>query len=212
LHSMGDILLLGEHFWQRIGLAHTNKERIQAYRNFLLFVLIYETGLTVSQLADLKREHLLNHPESGKWDRILIISTKRDPYTVPAPSHFTAHLQQYFALLDEEMQRDKFHFQELFFNSNPYRFISAGISPRGIETIFKKANETLKGQDVTPKSLRQSCVLRWIGQEAPVALIKGWMGVAPFFNMSLYEQVFLSRKEEVLQLKPLQAPVLNSLQ
>ena len=39
---------------------------------------------------------------------------------------------------------------------------------------------------LTPKSLRQACIFKWIQQQKNVTLIKEWLGLAPSYDLKLY--------------------------
>ncbi len=39
---------------------------------------------------------------------------------------------------------------------------------------------------LTPKSLRQACIFKWIQQERNTSLIKEWLGLAPSYDLKLY--------------------------
>lgn len=193
LHPIEKIQQAQLHFINKINGAETSKEILQSYRNYVLFLLIYHSGLSVSQLANLKIKDLLNLEDENAEIRILIQSKRRDPYTIPFPNEFRSTLQRYCKILHEEMNLDNFYFEQLFFNSNAYKLISGGISPRGVEDIFHKMCEATK-LDITPKSLRQTCALKWIQEEHAPATIKEWMGVAPSYSMNLFLKTFEEKK------------------
>ena len=41
---------------------------------------------------------------------------------------------------------------------------------------------------LTPKSLRQACVFKWLQQGINDNQIKEWMGVAPSYSLKLYKE------------------------
>ncbi len=203
LHPMSDIQQTQLYLVFKIKNSASSKEKIQNFRNYVLFLIIYHSGLSVSQLATLKRENFLGLEGNGEI-RILISTEKRDPFSVPFPEHLRSTLTEYFSLLSSEMQKDDFFFNEIFFNSNAYKLISGGISARGLEDIFNKISESLK-LEITPKSLRQTAILHWVAQNHNSTTIKEWLGVAPSYNMSLYLKVFEELKTECLKLTALEA-------
>lgn len=204
LHPMEEINQIQIYLAYKIKNSSSSKEVIQNYRNYILFLIIYHSGLSVSQLAGLKVDHFLelNNLENDEF-RILITSAKRkEPYTVPLPSYFKKTFSSYFKLLQQEMRKDNYFFDQVFFNSNAYRIISGGISARGLEDIFHKISEALK-INITPKSLRQTAALHWLSAGHPVATVKEWLGVAPAYNINLYNLVLSQRELDCKNLKPL---------
>lgn len=204
LHPMEDINQVQLYLAYKIKNSSSSKEVIQNFRNYILFIIIYQTGLSVSQLADLKTDHFLelNNLDTNDF-RILVTTTKREePYTIPLPTPFKKTFLQYFSLLQEEMKKDDYFFDQVFFNSNAYRIISGGISARGLEDIFHKISEALK-INITPKSLRQTAALHWLASGHSPATVKEWLGVAPAYNINLYLSVLEQRQIDCSKLSEL---------
>ncbi|MBT3585642.1 MAG: hypothetical protein HN509_12120, partial [Halobacteriovoraceae bacterium] len=42
--------------------------------------------------------------------------------------------------------------------------------------------------NLTPKSLRQACIFKWLQQGEKEGTIKEWMGVAPSYSLKLYKE------------------------
>jgi len=180
--SFVDILKLWsylEEWSQRPGRL----ESLVGKRNQLLFVLIYGSGLKVSDLVELKTQDVLLEGSP----RVLIRPLKRDPYTVPLPHIASILIPRYLRELESCKNESGHTFEALFFNANPYRLLKGGLSARGIEAIFEEFRKKLDIQ-VTPKSLRQACVFKWLFQKFDDVLIKEWMGVAPSYSLALYKQ------------------------
>jgi integrase/recombinase XerC len=161
----------------------TDLEKLMALRNKVLVALIYGSGLKVSDLAALSQQQISLSPSSI---RILVTPLKRDPYTIPLPHYYFDLLDHYFKALGKEKTKQGLVFDELFFNANPFRILSGGLTPRGIEMIFEDFREKLKIQ-ITAKSLRQSCIYRWLQEKQDETSIKEWMGVAPSYSLKLYQ-------------------------
>ncbi len=145
-------------------------------RNQVLTLLIFGAGLKVSQLANIKLEHVFEGP------RILITNRYGDPYTIPLPTVFQEIFDQYQIQLENCKQQSKLEFDQLLFNANAYRILSGGLSPRGIELILEDFRNKLEIH-LTPKSLRQACIYKWIQQRIPIETIKEWIGVAPSYSL-----------------------------
>ena len=197
---MSDINRVNSYLYKRIQDASTSKERLQFMRNQVLFTLIYQCGLSVSQLGPLERSHFLNLDSDEP--RVLIQPPRRGSYSIPLNGKYAALIRNYFAFLTIEQNKDQIDFPQIFFNSNSFKLISGGISPRGIEDIFKRISSTTQ-LAMTPKSLRQSAVFRWIKEKHPLTNIKEWMGVAPSYNFSLYSQFTQNHPEQMLQFEDL---------
>jgi integrase/recombinase XerC len=204
LHPMEEINQVQLYLVYKIKHSASSKEVIQNFRNYILFLIIYHAGLSVSQLANLKIDHFLELNNFDNDDfRILITNTKRqEPYTVPLPAYLKKTFALYFKLLQEEMRKDNYFFDQVFFNSNAYKIISGGISARGLEDIFHKISESLK-ITITPKSLRQTAALHWLSSGHSTATVKEWLGVAPAYNISLYSLVLEQKADMCKNLTPL---------
>jgi hypothetical protein len=104
---------------------------------------------------------------------------------VTLPKIFEKVYADYQLILEEMKGRSQIAFENLLFYANPYRIISGGLSPRGIEIIFEDYRNKLM-ITLTPKSLRQACIFKWIQQEKSVTLMKEWLGLAPSYDLKLY--------------------------
>ncbi|AUN98645.1 hypothetical protein DOM21_07885 [Bacteriovorax stolpii] len=171
--------------WTYLVEESHSQDKIQellSKRNQILFLLIFGAGLKVSDLSELKMSDItISNGEA----RVLIRHPKRDAYTVVLPKIFEKVFADYLAILDEMKAKSQITFDNLLFYANPYRIISGGLSPRGIEIIFEDYRNKLM-ITLTPKSLRQACIFKWIQQEKSVTLIKEWLGLAPSYDLKLY--------------------------
>lgn len=176
--------------WQHILEESHSKEqmsRLTAKRNAVILFLIYGAGLKVSTLSTLKVEHI-NCPPMGRSPSVMVIPRKRDPYTVPLPEAFTPLYHDYKTEIDAAKKAANITFDQVLFNANPYRILSGGLSPRGIELVFEDLRNKLT-ITLTPKSLRQACIFKWLQQGVADETIKEWLGVAPSYQLSLYKNV-----------------------
>ncbi|ATH08166.1 hypothetical protein BIY24_09460 [Halobacteriovorax marinus] len=155
-----------------------------ARRNQIVMLLIYGAGLKVSDLSKLKTSNIFLESETP---RVLISHPKRDPYTIALPKIFTQVFEEYILKLSDMKIKSSINFDELLFNANPYRILSGSLSPRGLEVIFEEYRKKLQ-ITLTPKSLRQACIFKWLHQEHDETSIKEWMGVAPTYSLKLYKE------------------------
>lgn len=151
-------------------------------RNVIIFHLIYGAGLKVSDLAKLNFGGIIKDKSNF---RVLVEHPKRDPYTVPLPPIFNKDYLFYKNLFQNYSTLNGFDFEELLFNANPYKILSGGLSPRGTELFFEEIRRELKN-DMTAKSLRQSCIFKWLNQNTSHSTIKEWLGVMPSYSLELY--------------------------
>ena len=166
--------------------SHT-QDKIQellSKRNQILFLLIFGAGLKVSDLSELSINDV-TISTNGDEPRVLIHHPKRDAYTVTLPKIFEKVYAEYLIILEEMKNKSQISFDKLLFYANPYRIISGGLSARGIEIIFEDYRNKLM-ITLTPKSLRQACIFKWIQQEKNATLIKEWLGLAPSYDFKLY--------------------------
>lgn len=157
-------------------------QKLIAFRNLITTLLIFKGGLKVSDLSCLKKSHIF----LGKKPRVMITPPKRDPFSVPLPDEFNEFITEYLDILNIEMKKQNLEFEELLFNANPYKILSGGLSPRGLEVIFKEYSEKLK-IELTPRSLRQACIFNWLKDKSEEN-IKEWMGVAPSYSLKQYKE------------------------
>jgi site-specific recombinase XerD len=173
--------------WTYLVEESHNKDKIQellSKRNQIIFLLIFGSGLKVSDLSSLKTSDII--PANGDEPaRVKIQHPKRDSYTVPLPKVFERAYADYLVILEEMKRKSQISFDNLLFYANPYRIISGGLSSRGIEIIFEDYRHQLL-IILTPKSLRQSCIFKWIQQDKNTSLIKEWLGLAPSYDLKLY--------------------------
>lgn len=161
----------------------TDLAQLVVRRNQVIFLLIFGSGLKVSDIAKLSRKSI----NLGQNPRVLVQPNKRDPYTVPLPEIAINVIRKYQAQLKAMMAQQELAFDHLLFNANPYRIISGGISARGLEILFEELR-TKMVLHLTPKSLRQACIYKWLHQGHPETLIKEWMGVAPSYSLKPYRE------------------------
>lgn len=158
--------------------------RLVALRNQVIMLLVFGAGLKVSDLATLMKEHIMIGSDGA---RVLISHPKRDPYTVSLPQVFIPIYQSYNELFETFRRKEDHNFKEVLFNANPYRILSGGLSPRGLEVVFEEIRKRLL-ITLTPKSLRQACIFKWLHQGHSEGLIKEWMGVAPSYSLKGYKE------------------------
>jgi site-specific recombinase XerD len=173
--------------WTFLVQESQNKDKIQellSKRNQIIFLLIFGSGLKVSDLSSLQVSDIIPGTDTEPA-RVRIHHPKRDSYTVPLPKVFERVYADYQLILEEMKRKSQISFDNLLFYANPYRIISGGLSSRGIEIIFEDYRHQLL-ITLTPKSLRQSCIFKWIQQEKNVSLIKEWLGLAPSYDLKLY--------------------------
>ena len=150
-------------------------------RNRIIFLLVYGAGLKVSDLKDLKQGQII----LDENPRVLVNHPKRDSYTIPLPRIFKEIYTDYLKALKVQLDKSGMNLQEVLFNANHFRILKGGISPRGLEMIFKELREKIN-ITLTPKSLRQACIFTWLRNDTPESLIKEWLGVSPSYSLQRY--------------------------
>lgn len=151
-----------------------------AKRNTVAVSLIFGAGLRVSDLAQLTRKHI----SSGENPRVLVTPQKRESYSVPLFKSFSLIYRDYIQQLDQ--QKTALGNEFVFFNANAHRILASGLSARGLELVFEDYKKRLL-IELTPKSLRQACIFKWLHQQHSDALIREWMGVSPSYSLKLYK-------------------------
>ena len=178
-----DVQKLWNHLIQW-GDKNGRMEQLTGVRNQVLFMLIYTSGLKVSDVARLQTRHIDNTPEQP---RVMVTSLKRDPYSVPIHPMFNHVFHRYQMLLSRGKDDSGINFTNLFFSGNPFKILRGGLSSRGLEGIFEEFRNSLNIQ-VTPKSLRQAAIFNWLGKNHSDGLIKEWLGVAPSYSLKRYRE------------------------
>jgi site-specific recombinase XerD len=156
--------------------------QILASRNVIIFHLIYGAGLKVSDISQLSFSSIMKDKNGF---RVLVEHPKRDPYSIPLPVAFNQDFQFYKLNYLQFLKQESLEIDHLLFNSNPYKILSGGLSPRGTELFFEDLRKNLKTK-ITAKSLRQSCIFKWLNQNVNHATIKEWLGVTPSYSLELY--------------------------
>lgn len=152
------------------------------YRNLTMMILVYGAGLRVSDLAQMKVDQIFINDGDPK---VLVYHPKKDPYSVPLPSIFKKVFTNYRRLLNKEKKDSQKVFKNLFFNANHFKILKGGLSPRGQEVIFEEIRKKLL-IDITPKSLRQACIFKWLQMGNKDQVIKDWLGMAPSYSLIRY--------------------------
>jgi len=164
--------------------GHTGLIQFVHSRNLIIFHLIYGAGLKVSDISSLDYSSIL---KSKNGYRVLVEHPKRDPYSITIPEAFNNDYSFYVELYEKFILEESLGIHQLFFNANPYKILSGGLSPRGIELFFEEIRRELK-VEITAKSLRQACIFKWINLNHPHSSIKEWLGVAPSYSLELYTE------------------------
>lgn len=180
--SFEDVLKIQFYLINQIKTAQGAFELIKARRNYLIMLITYHAGLSVSQLSQLMVSDLLQSENSL---RVLVHPPKRDPYSVPLDSKILIVLKEYLNDLNQYKLDHSLFFDQLFFNANAHKILKGGLSPRGLEDLFHKISQATETQ-FTPKSLRQAGIINWINGKQAESVIKQWMGVAPSYSLSPY--------------------------
>lgn len=180
------------HLLKKRVATNENLTQFVHLRNLIIFHLIYGPGLKVSDLSSL-HAHSIIKAKNGY--RVLVEHPKRDPYSVNLPTVFTADFEHYLELYDKFILQENMQISELFFNANPYKILSGGLSPRGIELFFEDLRRELK-IEITAKSLRQACIFKWLNLNHPHSSIKEWLGVAPSYSLELYTEELKNSPED----------------
>jgi site-specific recombinase XerD len=180
--SFPEVLGTYELLKRRMELAAEGLPKLVASRNLMVFHLIYGGGLKVSDMAKLRFSSIL---KDQKNFRVMVEHPKRDPYSVPLPPSFSKDFNTYKTLYLQFLKQEGQEIDELLFNANPYRILSGGLSPRGTELFFEEIRREQK-TEITAKSLRQSCIFKWLNQNVNHTTIKEWLGVTPGYSLELY--------------------------
>jgi len=185
-----DIFMIDNYLKATIENSSSKLEHLIALRNRTIFILIYECCLNVASISGVESDDLFLGPNP----RIMIRPKKRDPYTIPIPAQYNTFLTSYLDHL-KAYQNEKFQFKELLFYANSHTVLKGSLSPRGIENLCKNISNHLSIK-MTPKSLRQSGILKWILNDTPEATLKEWLGVAPTYNFNIYKKYISDQKED----------------
>ena len=159
-------------------------EEVITVRNQIIFLLIYCSGLRVSDLEKLQERNVHNGTIPP---RVTLIPKKRDPYTIPIHDIFHILYLRYQDLLAQAKAHSELDFSTLLFSANPFKILRGGLSSRGIELLFEGLRNTLTIH-VTPKSLRQAAIFTWLNKKYPDTLVKEWLGVAPSYSLKSYRE------------------------
>ncbi len=190
-----EIFMIDNYLKATIDSSSSKLEHLIALRNRTVFILIYECCLNVASISGVESDDLF----LGNNPRIMIRPKKRDPYTITIPPQYNSFLTNYLDHL-KAYQNEKFQFKELLFYANSHTVLKGSLSPRGIENVFKNIAKHLS-VSLTPKSLRQSGILKWMLANTPEATMKEWLGVAPTYNFNIYKKYIKNQKQEQNNIK-----------
>ncbi len=182
-----DVAKLWHHLGREIGRTE-GLLRLLAKRNRILVLLVYGAGLKVSDLAQLRSGHILANPKRRTPCRVMLSPPRRDPYSVPLPRVFAPVFKDYQKVLEREKKRLRIAFPHALFSANAHRILSGGLGPRGVEMIFAEIRRHLDIQ-LTPKTLRQAAIMRWIKNKHGDSQVREWMGVTPRYDLRPYTEL-----------------------
>jgi site-specific recombinase XerD len=184
--TYSQILIMGKYLFDQVQeskkKASFNLEHLVSLRNQVIFWLILEGGLKVSDISELHRNHLSLHTPV----RVMVTPRKNEPYSVPLSDHFRDLIHQYFSVLTHIMNQENLNFPHLFFSANPYKILNEGITSRGIEMVFAQIRQNCH-IEITPKSLRQSAIFIWLSQGQSQEIVKKRLGLAPNYSLEIYQ-------------------------
>lgn len=192
--SYGDLLKI-HHFLKQKIQNTKGLERLLTYRNLIVFYMIYDAGVKVSDIAKLNRSDILSDGKTGL--RLMVVHPKRDPYSIPLSQGFRSFYAEYLKLYDESLRLMDIETEKLLFYANPFKILNGGLSPRGTELIFADLRTALS-LEITARSLRQACVFKWLSQGHPENLIKEWLGVAPDYDIRPYTELYNKRPSDFM--------------
>lgn len=183
--SLIDLKTLWQHLLTQ-GQSKHAMTRLLAKRNQVIILFIYSGALKVSDLHNLKKDQVFLPLHEDEGPRVMVKPDKRDPYTIGLSQVFVPVYQDYLQELESLMHSQSIDFDHVLFNANPYRILAGGLSSRGLEILFEQWRNQLM-VSITPKSLRQACIIKWLQQRHEDGHIKEWMGVAPGYSLKLYK-------------------------
>ncbi len=158
--------------------ALEGQENVFKKRNITIFQAIYELGLQSKDFQFLLKDNLTSE--------YLLIDDKNFLRSIPISSSLYFNLS---SLIKED-------FKYLIYGSQGMKLIDEGLKERSIELIFKDiSNKT--GIIITPKSLRQACIIKWFKKGINKTTIASYLGVKNPEVLNTYETFIKEDYDEI---------------
>jgi len=159
-------------------------------RDYMLLLLAFQTGLRLSELTGLTRDHIV----LGTGAHVRVTGKGRKERCTPLSKKTAATVG---AWLNELPRGDTVW---VFPNAR-----SGRLSPDGFSYILKKHTAlaskicpSLSGKQITPHSLRHGCAMEFLQAGIDRAMIALWLGHESVETTQIYLEATLSMKEEIL--------------
>ena len=162
-------------------------------RDYLMILLLYNTGIRVSEMISLKKKDVIIF--NDKHCYLQIMGKGRKERTVPLWNSTTKYLTQY--MLDHKIQSDDF----LLSGRNVEHLTRSGVRYR-IDNIVKKASKncySLKRKTITPHVFRHSTAMSLLQSGVDISTIAIWLGHESIETTHKYMIADMKSKEKALQ-------------
>lgn len=163
-------------------------------RDKLMLLLLYNTGVRVSELLSIKYSDI-NGLENPGTASVKIIGKGRKERTVPLWKNTAKYIQKYTKSFDIS-GNDK-----LFKNKNDEDLTRSGVMSR-IKKLTKLASETapsLKEKNITPHSFRHSVAMNLLHSGVDISTIAIWLGYSGIETTHKYMVADLELKRTAME-------------
>lgn len=166
--------------WIRSHASETDFE----LRNQVILWTLFETGASVSEIAELRQSQL----EPGPSQTLQIRFIGKVTRTITLSRELSAQMEKLIGTLKAG--------EPIFSGYNRFGKVSrTHISSRGVELLVKAWAES-KGVELTPRMIRHTAVLHWYRQGMDRPAIRERLGLLTDYTFRIYEPLFQSQNQE----------------
>lgn len=176
-------------------IAQCNTSNAIGARDKLMLLLLYNTGVRVSELLAMKYSDFRNLYDSGNAS-IRIYGKGRKERTVPLWKTTAKYIQKYTEI--SNISGD----DKLFMNKNGSPLTRSGVTSRIEKLSQLAANQapTLREKNITPHSFRHSVAMNLLQSGVDISTIAIWLGHSSIETTHKYMVADLELKRKAMEL------------
>lgn len=161
-------------------------ESVIQRRNRVLLWTLTETGCLVSEAANLRYSQWANTPDGA----VLRMEGKA-PRTIPVSPELMTAIEEL-----KPTEADGASDPHIFGGFNKFGPLGGSISPRGIELLVKHHSTKLGFPELTPRTIRHSCVIFWHREGLKQEEIQLRLGLKTAYAFRVYQPLFKKQTDK----------------
>jgi site-specific recombinase XerD len=174
-------------------LTQVDRSTLHGERDYLLLILLYDTGARIQEILNLKARHCHLQPPAF----IRIFGKGRRERFCPLLPQTAQFLDQFFVKQQCEKNEDSYIFQNRYgtaLSSHGARYIMQKYVARAMETM-----PSMRRLRISPHTLRHTKAMHLLQSGTPLVTIKEILGHADITSTEIYVKIDIDMKRKVLE-------------